>query len=66
MKNVGPGLTEAPELQLFRLVNPDGTFGDIGERENLIEKFPEVAKHLEADLASWMKAKDARVPYLNR
>lgn len=65
IKNTGPVLTDAPELQLFRLVNPDGSFGDLGEHKNLLDAYPEVAKRLLGDLTAWMDQHDARVPYLN-
>lgn len=65
IKNTGPRLTEAPELQLFRLVNPDGSFGDLGEQTNLVDAHPEMAKTLHRALTDWMARHDARVPYLN-
>lgn len=59
MKNTGPGLTEAPDLQLFKLDQ------DLGEQRNLVDEYPEMAKQLSADLTDWMEQNDARVPYLN-
>ncbi len=59
MKNTGPGLTEAPDLQLFKLDQ------DLGEQRNLVDEYPEMAKQLSADLTAWMEENDARVPYLN-
>jgi arylsulfatase A-like enzyme len=59
MKNTGPGLTEAPGLQLFKLDQ------DLGEQKNLADEYPEVTQQLSADLTDWMMQNDARVPYLN-
>ena len=59
MKNTGPGLTEAPDLQLFKLDQ------DLGEQRNLVDEYPEVTQQLSADLTDWMEQNDARVPYLN-
>jgi arylsulfatase A-like enzyme len=65
MKNTAPHWTDAPELQLYRMVNSDGTLGDIGEQNNLVEQHPEVTRQLLAELADWMEEHDARVPNLN-
>jgi arylsulfatase A-like enzyme len=65
MKNTGPGLTEAPELQLFKLYNEDGTRNDIGEASNLVDQYPEMTQQLLGDLNTWMQQNDARVPHLN-
>lgn len=65
MKNTGPGLTEAPELQLFKLYNEDGTRNDIGEVNNLVDQYPEMTQQLLGDLNTWMQQNDARVPHLN-
>jgi len=59
MKNTGPGLTEAPDLQLFKLDQ------DLGEQRNLVDEYPEMTQQLSADLTDWMEQNDARVPYLN-
>jgi hypothetical protein len=65
MKNVGPGRTEAPEVQLFRLYNEDGSAADLGEQQNLAEQHPEMTRQLLVELTAWMERHDARVPYLN-
>ena len=65
MKNTAPGLTEAPELQLFKLSNDDGSYHDLSEQKNLVEDYPEIAQQMLADLDTWMQDHDARVPYLN-
>jgi len=65
MKNTGPLLTEAPDLQLFKLYNEDGTRNDIGEANNLADQYPEMTQQLLGDLTDWMQANDARVPHLN-
>jgi len=65
MKNTGPRLTEAPDLQLFKLYNEDGTRNDIGEANNLVDQYPEMTQQLLGDLTTWMADNDARVPYLN-
>ncbi|MFT5239081.1 MAG: arylsulfatase A-like enzyme [Kiritimatiellia bacterium] len=59
MKNTGPGLTEAPDLQLFKLDQ------DLGEQNNLVDEHPEVTQQLLTSLSDWMAQHDARVPYLN-
>ena len=65
IKNTGPRLTEAPELQLFRMIDENGSFGDIAEQKNLVEQYPEVANRMLGDLTEWMEQNDGRVPYLN-
>jgi arylsulfatase A-like enzyme len=65
MKNTGPQLTEAPELQLFKLYNEDGSQNDIAETCNLVDQYPEMTQQLLGDLTDWMQANDARVPHLN-
>ena len=65
MKNTGPLLTEAPELQLFKLYNEDGSQNDISETSNLVEQYPEMTQQLLGDLTDWMQTNDARVPHLN-
>lgn len=65
MKNTGPHLTEAPEVQLFKLYQESSTRKDIGETHNLADQHPEVVEQLLGDLTTWMTDNDARVPYLN-
>ena len=65
IKNTGPHLTDAPALQLFRLVNDDGSFGDLSEKHNLVDQHPEIANRMLGELTDWMAQHDARVPYLN-
>ena len=65
MKNTGPLLTEAPELQLFKLYNEDGSQNDISETSNLVDQYPEMTQQLLGDLTNWMQTNDARVPHLN-
>ena len=65
MKNTGPGVTEAPLLQLFKIDGDDGGNNDLAESKNLVDKYPEVAEQLLADLESWMAKHDAEVPHLN-
>lgn len=65
MKNTGPGLTEAPLLQLYKLSNDDGTPADIGETSNLVEEHPVLALEMLRDLDAWIKENGGRVPYLN-
>jgi len=65
MKNTAPYRTQAPDLQLYKLNNDDGSFGDLGEANNLVEEYPEVANRMAGELEAWMAKNDARVPYLN-
>ncbi|MEO1855925.1 MAG: sulfatase [Rubritalea sp.] len=59
MKNTGIHENGAPEIQLFNLSE------DLSEKINLVEKHPEKARMLQADLESWLEKYDAGVPYNN-
>lgn len=65
MKNTGSYRTDAPELQLFRLYDDNGAEGELGEKQNLAQQYPEVVKSLHAELKQWMAKNDARSPYLS-
>jgi arylsulfatase A-like enzyme len=65
MKNTGGSLNTAPEIQLFRLYNADGSLQDLSETKNLASDYPEITKQMLADLNLWLKAHTAGVPYKN-
>jgi arylsulfatase A-like enzyme len=65
MKNTGGSLNTAPEIQLFRLYDEDGSSQDVSENKNLASEYPEIAKQMLTDLDRWLKDHSAGVPYQN-
>lgn len=59
MLNISEHLNPAPRVQLFNLRE------DIGETENLVDKYPEKAAAMESELREWLTAFDAGMPYNN-
>jgi arylsulfatase A-like enzyme len=60
-RNVAPGINSAPEIELFRLYNEDGSSGDLGETVNLADAMPELCNQLLAELDAFLD--DAKVTY---
>ncbi|VGO13836.1 Arylsulfatase [Pontiella desulfatans] len=64
-RNLGPGNNKSPMVELFRLYNDDGTMADVGEKENLAEKMPELANRLLAELDGFLGDANVSYPYKN-
>lgn len=62
-RNVAPGINAAPEIELFRLYNDDGSLADIGEKENLAEAMPELKSELLAELNTFLDEANVTYPY---
>jgi len=52
-------------LELYRLYNDDGSAADLGERENLADKHPEIRKSLAAELIDFLNDSGVSEPYRN-
>lgn len=65
MKNTGGSLNTAPEIQLFRLYNEDGSSQDLSETTNVASDHPKIAQQMLTDLDRWLKDHKAGVPYKN-
>ncbi len=64
-RNLGPGNNKSPNVELFRLYHDDGSFADVGEKENLAEKMPEFTRELLAELDSFLNEANVSYPYKN-
>lgn len=64
-RNLGPGNNKSPLVELFRLYNDDGTMADVGEKENLAEKMPELTHQLLAELDGFLSEANVSYPYKN-
>lgn len=62
-RNVAPGINDAPEIELFRLYNDDGSFADVGEQNNLADSMPELKNQLLDELNAFLDAADVTYPY---
>ena len=64
-RNLGPGNNKSPLVELFRLYNDDGTTADVGERDNLAERMPELTNQLLAELDGFLNEANVSYPYKN-
>ena len=65
MKNTGGSLNAAPEIQLFRLYDEDGSQKDLSETDNVAAQNPEIAAQMLGDLNHWLEEHEGDVPYKN-
>ena len=65
MKNTGGSLNAAPEIQLFRLYDEDGSQKDLSETDNVAAQNPEIATQMLADLNHWLEDYEGNAPYKN-
>ncbi|MDF7823604.1 sulfatase [Pontiellaceae bacterium B12227] len=64
-RNLAPGNNKDPLVALYRLYNEDGSMADVGEKENLVEKMPELTNRLLAELDAFLGEAGVSHPYLN-
>lgn len=62
-RNFAPGINSNPLVELFRLYNEDGSFADIGEKNNLAEEMPELRDRLLAELDAFLEEAQVTYPY---
>lgn len=65
MKNTGGSMNVAPEIQLFRLFDENGSPLDLSESTNVAEAYPELVDELLAELNVWLEEFNGKVPYKN-
>ena len=64
-RNLAPGVNQSPLVGLYRLYNEDGTFADIGEKNNLAETMPQLRDQLLAELDGFIDSAGVTYPYKN-
>ncbi|NIY17210.1 MAG: sulfatase-like hydrolase/transferase, partial [Nitrospinaceae bacterium] len=65
LRNYGIGMQTREGVQLFRLVNEDGSPADPGEKTDLSEKYPEIRDALLAELDAHLADAGAAMPTRN-
>ena len=65
LKNTAVGDNPAPAVQLFRLINAEGRWDDLGEAKNLRAQERQVAERMLVELDAWLEQQDAGQPYRN-
>ena len=65
MKNTGSPMNSAPKVQLFQIYSHDGSNLDLGETQNVGNKYPDIKKQMLTDLDRWLSDHNAGVPYRN-
>jgi len=63
--NIGPGVNQSPDVELFRLKNDDGSKCDVSEKNNLAKRNPQKRDELLKELHAWLKKYDAAMPAKN-
>ncbi|MCA9195026.1 MAG: sulfatase-like hydrolase/transferase [Planctomycetales bacterium] len=65
LKNTGFPMNIAPQVQLYRLYNDDGSPADLSEKTNLADRLPERTTELLRNLDDWLSQYRAGQPYRN-
>ena len=64
-RNLGPGVNQAPDIELFRLLGEDGQPADVSEAHNLAGTHPDKRDELLNELNGWLGKTGAALPYKN-